>query len=81
MNVNERKGFKEQYLECHARGFHSTGKFISFEHHPEMLPICPTKAKRIAEKNIKGFNLVRCGRFGGNCSSAHPGCRRLRGIK
>jgi hypothetical protein len=73
------KSFREQFTECKRNGFTKPGKFISFEHHPEMLPFCPTKRKKMLEAKVKGFNEMSCGRFGGSCSSGHPACRKLRG--
>ncbi len=78
MNTTKYKGFREQFIECTALGFHK--KTRSRPLTPEMLPLCPSKRKKFLEANIKHLKFQVCGRFGGNCSSDHPECRRLRGL-
>lgn len=75
------KPFREQFIECKKNGFCKPGKFISFIHHPELMPLCPTKRKKMIEANCKGFKEISCGRFGGSCSSGNKGCRRLRTLR
>ena len=69
------KLFIEQISECEKKGFPRLGKFISFEHHPEMMPFRPSPS------HIKGFNEIICGRFGGSCHAKHKGCLKLRGCE
>lgn len=75
------KSFREQFVECASEGFHKKGKFISFEHHPEMLPLCPKKGKKILNSGCEGIDTIECGRFGGVCSSNHFQCCELRGYR
>lgn len=80
------KPFRTQYIECYEDGMHGLGSFLRWEDHPEMLPSPFSKAAEpiVEELTIDpnaGLQLIACNRFGGNCSSSHPECRKLRGYQ
>ena len=75
------KSFGEQFRECIKQKLVGHGDFLRYDQHPELLPFCPTKHKKLISKyKNKGFYLNKCLRFGGVCSSAHKGCQKLRGM-
>jgi hypothetical protein len=80
------KGFRDQYIECKEAGLVQVGRFQSFEDHPELLPRFPRlpKLKKMMQKiqsgELKGLNVMDCKRFGGDCSSGHAECKKLRGV-
>jgi len=63
---------------------HKPGELQKFKDHPEMLPAPWHRAAKIVAEKMKGdpdFGLapLLCLRFGGECNSGNPGCRKLRG--
>ena len=78
--------FRKQLIECTDAGFCKETVFESFEEHPEMLPAFlflpkfDKMRKAIESGELKGFDKILCGRFGGECMSNNPGCRKLRGF-
>lgn len=71
-------------MECEDDGFHKEGEIQKFKDHPELLPAfwhpaAPKIAKLLMEDPEAGLKPVMCLRFGGECTSSHPDCMRLRG--
>lgn len=81
--MNEIKPFRAQFQECDKAGLHGKGKFKSFKKHPELLPMFPKKKlfEAIKSGELKGIQGIACLRFGGECSSAHKDCKKLRGYE
>ena len=79
-----REPFRTQYLKCHTDGMHGKGPILKWKDHPELWPFCPAKARKVIEVLKKdpeaGISSVSCLRFGGDCTSAKPECRALRGL-
>lgn len=79
------KTFQQQFGECSDEGFHKPGDLKTFRDHPELLPPPWHKVyKNIVEAMDKnpdeGMVPILCLRFGGECHSHHPDCKKLRGI-
>jgi len=80
------KSFRKQFCECNDNGFLKNTIFKSFEDHPELLPALPglPKLRKMMEAinsgEMKGITIYECGRFGGECSSGHSDCRKMRGF-
>lgn len=78
--------FRKQFSECTDAGFCNNTVFESFEEHPENLPAFlflpkfDKMRKAIETGELKGFDKILCGRFGGDCHSGNPECRKLRGF-
>jgi hypothetical protein len=79
------KSFIEQYSECkHAKKV-KVGPLHRFKDYPGSLPApwhptSPKIAKLLDKNPDAGLNVVLCLRFGGECSSGHPQCRKMRGL-
>jgi hypothetical protein len=77
--------FYKQFQICKKEGFTGKGEKRPFKDYPELLPSPFHRvAKAIAETLKKdpdfGFDTISCLRFGGECSSAHTECRKMRNI-
>lgn len=73
------KPFSAQFIECKKSGFNlNPGTFLDFKTHPEMLPADPRKRILVERSGVKGVQLISCDRFGGDCSSGHSRCKKLR---
>lgn len=78
------KGFRDQFVECSEAGMTKPGELIKFKDHPELLPAPWHKAAEkvaqlLKENPDEGITPMMCLRFGGQCKSSHPDCRKLRG--
>ena len=73
---------RHQFGECKEQGFLEKNIFKSFKDHPEMLPAFPNQKMQTALESGEwsGITIFECGRFGGECSSGHPDCRKMRNI-
>jgi len=65
---------------------HKAGDLQKFKDHLDMLPAPWHKAAKIVAEKLRedpAFGLIPlvCLRFGGECRSSHPECRKLRGYK
>lgn len=79
----KRINFQAQFVACRAEGLHSTGDFVSYAEHPEMLPAWPKPDFVAAVKSgeMKGFHKINCGRFPGtHCWGGNVECRKMRGV-
>lgn len=80
------KTFRSQYTECKNAGLIKAGTVMKFKDHPELLPMpwhpdAVENVQRLLKENPdEGLTPVMCGRFGGQCKSNHPLCRKLRNI-
>ena len=76
------KSFREQFSECDDSGYLKQTIFKSFEEHPEILPAFPklNLLKKIESGRLKGLDFYVCGRFGGECSSKHKDCMKMRNV-
>ena len=78
------KSFRKQIIECNNAGFRNETVFESFADHPELMPAFPWKKslqplmRAIESGELKGLDKTLCGRFGGDCNSGNPDCRRIR---
>jgi hypothetical protein len=76
------KLFREQFSECSKLGLNKEdGEFLSFEEHPELLPLLPNSLMRddISSGAWRGIPTKKCGKFGGICSGGNKDCKKLRG--
>lgn len=79
------KTFREQFSECNKEGFCDKREFQSFEENPGLLPAFlflpkfDKMRKALESGELKGFDKIICGRFGGDCHSGNENCRKLRG--
>ena len=75
--------FRDQLLQCMRTGMVGEGPLKTFEEHPELLPLFPSKkfAKAIMSGELKGFALNLCMKFGGECYGGNVECRKMRGIE
>jgi hypothetical protein len=80
---NDEKSFRDQFVECRENGTSFDGPFLSFEQHPENLPLFPNQKMKdaILSGEWKGITLLHCKMFGGVCSSGNEGCRKMRGVE
>jgi len=76
------KTHREQFGECEDQGFLNKTILKSFKDHPENLPAFPKKKMRdaIESGEMTGISIFECGRFGGECSSGHIDCQKMRNI-
>jgi hypothetical protein len=79
------KGFRDQYIECKKQGMVTEGSVQKFKDHPDLLPAfwhpaAPKIAKKLKEDPEFGLASMMCLRFGGECNSGHPQCRKMRGF-
>jgi hypothetical protein len=77
------KPFSQQYRECRQAKLTGVGPIKKFKDHPDLLPVRPLRAVKIIAEALKkdpdfGFPFVTCLRFGGECNSGKPECRKLR---
>lgn len=74
------KSYRNQLLDCKSLGYTKDSEFFSFEDNPNLLPAFPSveMQKAIKSGEWSGINLIKCGKFGGICSSSHPECRKIR---
>ncbi len=78
------KPFRLQYTECQNLGLNKEYEFHSFKDNPNSLPLLLDPAKleifnqKLRSGEIQGFNIPKCGTFGGQCSSGNVECRKLR---
>jgi len=74
------KPFADQFRKCYKEGLTSETEFHSFEKYPNLLPRFPSKemVKEIKTGKFNGIDFIKCGRFGGICSSSNVECRKLR---
>lgn len=78
--------FSQQFVKCKAQGLTTKTKFFSFEEHPQLLPALPGLPKlrkmvaMIKSGEMKGLDLIVCGRFGAICNGGHNQCRAMRGL-
>jgi hypothetical protein len=79
--IKNPKMFSEQFRECSRNNLVGVdGPFKSFAEHPELLPFCPMKAKKMLDSGCKGISYMACLKFGGICSSGNIACQKLRGV-
>lgn len=80
------KSFGKQLNECTDQGFTKETVFVSFEEEPGNLPLFLGLPKfdkmraAIESGELKGIDKIKCGKFGGFCSSGNPECRKLRNV-
>jgi hypothetical protein len=77
--------FSTQFRQCKKYGYTGKGKFQAFKDHPEMMPNPISRNGRkvlaaIQSGKLTGLETIACLRFGGECRSDNPGCRKLRGF-
>lgn len=75
------KAFRAQFIDCKKQGMVVNGETKTFKDHPEALPMPWSKAAKTIIKAIEknpnaGFTLMKCLRFGGECSSKNTECRK-----
>jgi len=81
------KSFRKQFCECKDSGYLEQTIYKSFKDHPEMLPCMPWRKSlrkmmaAIESGELKGLSSFVCGRFGGECSSGHSDCRKMRELQ
>jgi guanylate kinase len=68
--------FRDQFIKCSNAGYHGQGPREEIT--PEMLPLCPSKRRRMLAAGITHLETIACLRFGGKCFSGHPQCQELR---
>ena len=80
--MDTKKLHRIQLSECKEQGYAGETEFWSFKEHPELMPLLPNKLMMEDIKSGKwtGIDRIKCGRFGGICSSQHPECRKMRGF-
>jgi len=87
MNTQKQiKSFREQFIECGNAELRQPGELQKFKDHPEMLPAPWHRAAKVVAEQLKedpdfGLTPLICLRFGGECRSDNPGCRKMRGYK
>ena len=76
------KTHREQFSECEDQGFLEKTIFKSFEDYPNILPLFPNQKMQdaIVSGEMNGITIFECGRFGGECSSGHIDCQKMRSI-
>ena len=79
------KSFFTQYRECKESKLVKVGPLHSFKDYPGMLPApwhpaAPKIAELLNKNPDAGLGVMMCLRFGGECSSGHPQCRKMRGL-
>lgn len=73
------KSFIIQFKDCRREGF--CKGTIRQKLTTDLMPCCPSKARAFRRNNITYLKFIKCGRFGGICSSKHLKCNQYRKVQ